>query len=202
MGKGSRKGRDQQKGKGSYEEPLVRTAEMDARYRASPASTATNATHFAFCFSLFVREVAQPIQEELCELDCFIKFSKYISWLFRHGTDLLHQNSLSLTLHVMFGLPQFLKHNQNCTTYISSDPHHIFGNSGSTEVFEECKRNKMNVDSLRYFIPFLTVAWYNTKGRLRISILNADVVREPVATDWITTDMTVDDILAKLGNCK
>lgn len=40
---------------------------------------------------------------------------------------------------------------------------------------------------------------------ISFSVMNTDVVREPVATDWCTTDMSEDDILEKIrhnGSCK
>ena len=138
-----------------------------------------------------------PAKEFLNDTECFIKFSKYMSWLLRHGQELLHE-SLSLTLHELFHFGQFMKHVNVCRDYIEQDPYHVFGNSGTTEVWNECKKHNINIDSMRWFIPFATVVWHNTKGRIAFSIMNTDMVREPIATDWCTTDMSVDDILAKI----
>ena len=54
------------------------------------------------------------------------------------------------------------------------------------------------VESMKYFIPFVTVVWHNSKGRVAFSVMNTDVVREPIASDWCTTDMSVENILEKL----
>ena len=81
---------------------------------------------------------------------------------------------------------------------MEQDPHHIVGNPYTAEVFHECKRCNINVDSMRWFIPFATVVWRNTKGRIASTVMNTDLVREPIASDWCTTDMSVDDILRKI----
>ena len=79
-----------------------------------------------------------------------------------------------------------------------SDPNHTFGNPYTPEIANECKRCNINVDSMRWFIPFATVIWHNTKGRIAFTVMNTDLVREPIASDWCTTDMSVDDILRKI----
>ena len=200
MGKGSHKGQKGQKGGkgGKRDERLARTPELDARYNATPSSTSTNATHFIFCLSLFMRRILVPSEDYLNTTECFIKFSKYMSWLLRFGKELLHEQSLSLTLHELFHFGLFTKHINTCRDHIEQDPHHVFGNSGTTEVWTECKRCNINIDAMRYFIPFATVVWHNTKGRIAFSVMNTDLVREPIATDWCTTDMSVDEILTKI----
>ena len=102
MGRGSQKGHEGGKGGRREREPLERTDKLDERYNATPAATSTNATHFIFCLSLFVREFIVPSKEYLEQTECFIKFSKYMSFLLRFGGDVLHQQSLSLTLHELF----------------------------------------------------------------------------------------------------
>ena len=81
---------------------------------------------------------------------------------------------------------------------MEADPHHTFGNPYTPEIANECKRCNINVDSMRWFIPFATVIWYNSKGRIAFTVMNTDLVREPIASDWCTTDMSVDDILRKI----
>ena len=83
---------------------------------------------------------------------------------------------------------------------MESDPHHTFGNPYTPEIANECKKCNINVDSMRWFIPFTTVVWNNTKGRIAFTVMNTDLVREPIASDWCTTDMTVDEILMKIKN--
>ena len=52
MGKGSRKGQKGGKG-GKRDERLVRTPELDDRFNATPASTATNATFYFLSVSFY-----------------------------------------------------------------------------------------------------------------------------------------------------
>ena len=200
MGRGSHKGQKGEKGGkgGKQDERLVRNDDLDARYNATPAATSTNATHFIFCLSLYMRQILVPSDDFLSTTECFIKFSKYMTWLLRFGKELLHSQSLSLTLHELFHFSLFTKHVNTCRTFIEQDPHNIFGNSGTTEVWNECKRCNINIDSMRWFIPFATAVWHNTKGRIAFTVMNTDLVREPIASDWCTTDMSVDDILRKI----
>ena len=200
MGRGSQKGHEGGKGGRREREPLERTDKLDERYNATPAATSTNATHFIFCLSLFVREFIVPSKEYLEQTECFIKFSKYMSFLLRFGGDVLHQQSLSLTLHELFHFSQFSKHTHYCRTFMESDPHHTFGNPYTPDIANECKKCNINVDSMRWFIPFATVVWCNTKGRIQFTVMNTDLVREPIASEWCTTDMTVDEILMKIKN--
>jgi len=107
MRKGFQKGT--KGGKNKSDERLVRTPELDARFNATPASTSTSATHFIFCLSLYLRGFITPHNEWLQETECVFKFSKWLSWIFRHGKELLH-DSLSLTLHELFHFDLFIKH--------------------------------------------------------------------------------------------
>ena len=160
-------------------------------------ATVTNATTLTFCFCLIVNEIIKPVKDALVDLDCCVLFFKYLSWLFRRGTYLLHQASLSLTLNELLGMRDFVKHIQTC---LPSREFYLFGDVENRQVQEDCKKKKINVDSMRYFIPFVTMIWDNTKGRLKIPVLNSDAVREPLGTEWITADMTVDEILQQLGS--
>ena len=201
MGRGSQKG--QKGGKDGRRdrddrEPLQRTRELDERYNATPAATATNATHFFFCLSLLMRDYIVPSREFLETNEPFLKFSKYLSWLFRFGGNVLHQESLSLTLNELFHFDLFTKHINTCRTFMEADPHHTFGDPYTADVYNECKRCNINIDSMRWFFPFATVVWNNTKGRIAFTVLNTDLVRQPIASDWCTPDMSVDEILEKL----
>ena len=117
---------------------------------------------FILCLSLFVTKIIEPIKKELQNLDCFIKFSKWLSWLFRHGKSLLH-DSLSLTLSELFHFREFRKHTNNCLTFITRFDWetHIFGKFDTPEVREHCRNERVNFDSMRYFIPFVTVTCFN-----------------------------------------
>ena len=145
-----------------------------------------------------MKEFITPVTALLEHTECFVKFSKYMSWLLRQCTGLLHKDSVSLTLHELLSLPRFRQHIQYCTTFILGDGSNVFGDSGTTEIFNECKKHNINVDSMRWFIPFVTVVWHNSKGRIAFSVMNTDVVREPIAEDWCTPHMSVDEILRKL----
>ena len=74
----------------------------------------------------------------------------------------------------------------------------VFGDFGTTEILNECEKHNINIDSMRHFIPFVTVVWYNSKGRMAFTVMNTDVVREPLVRDWCTTEMSVDEILEKI----
>jgi len=90
-----------------------------------------------------------------------------------------------------------MKHIQNCLTFMSDhDRHHqSFGNFDTPEVREECRKQHVNVESLRFFIPFVIVVWYNDKGRIQ---LNEEPIREPHDGAWITTSMDDNDVDALL----
>ena len=128
MGKGYQKGGYQEqrhKGKGKSrgkdrDDPrLRRDDDIERRYNAPPSATSINATAFILCLALYVRGTIEPIKEQLQGLECFILFSKWLSWLLRHGKTLLHPSSLSLTLNELFHFPEFSKHTNNCLTYIT-----------------------------------------------------------------------------------
>ena len=53
-----------------------------------------------------------------------------------------------------------------------------------------------------FFQLFVTAIWYNSNRRLKISVLSDHVTREPLASEWITTDMAPDEVLRQLGDCK
>ena len=119
MGKGYQKGgyqeqRHQGKGKGKdrgkdqdRDPRLRRDADIERRYNAPPSATSINATAYILCLALYVHGTIEPIKEQLQSLECFIYFSKWLSWLLRHGKTLLHPTSLSLTLSELFHFPEF-----------------------------------------------------------------------------------------------
>ena len=56
---------------------------------------------------------------------------------------------------------------------------------------------------MRYFIPLVTVTWYNDKGRVQLAVINQSPVREPYRNEWISTEMTeadVDDCIRHNGS--
>ena len=110
MGKGHRKGKHE-------EEVLVRTPELERRYTAPPSATQHNVTSYLFCLSLYLRKVIRPIEEQMVQLECFWKFSKFLTWVFRHSAQLLHTD-LSLTLNELFWFNQFTKHMNTGLSYI------------------------------------------------------------------------------------
>ena len=110
MGKGHRKGKHE-------EEVLVRTPELERRYTAPPSATLRNVTSYLFCLSLYLRKVIRPIEEQMVQLECFWKFSKFLTWVFRHSAQLLHTD-LSLTLNELFWFNQFTKHMNTGLSYI------------------------------------------------------------------------------------
>ena len=89
-----------------------------------------------------MRRFIEPTEQYLHTTECFLKFSKFMTWILRHGTELLH-DSLSLTLHELFHFDEFLRHMHRCRSFINTDPHNIFGDSGTTEIFNECKKHNM-----------------------------------------------------------
>ena len=91
MGRGYQKGGYQQhgkgkgRGKGRDDSRLQRNADIESKYNAPPSATSINATAFILCLALYVRGTIEPIVEDLQGLQCFIMFSKWLSWLLRHG---------------------------------------------------------------------------------------------------------------------
>ena len=131
-----------------------------------PSATSINATAFILRLALYVRGTIEPIKEQLQGLECFILFSKWLSWLLRHGKTLLHPSSLSLTLNELLHFPEFSKHTNNCLTYITRHNENtgVYGNFDTGEVRRICKDERVNFDSMRYFIPFVTVTCMTRAG--------------------------------------
>ena len=56
---------------------------------------------------------------------------------------------------------------------------------------------------MRYFIPLVTVTWFNDKGRVQLAVINQSPAREPYRNEWISTEMTeadVDDCIRHNGS--
>ena len=201
--KGKGKGKD--RGKDQDDPRLQRDASIERRYNAPPSATSINATAFILCLALYVHGTIEPIKEELQQLECFIFFSKWLSWLLRHGRTLLHPTSLSLTLSELFHFPEFGKHTNQCLTYLTRHNEHtgVYGNINSGEVRRICRDERVSYESMRYFIPLVTVTWFNDKGRVQLAVINQSPVREPYRNEWISTEMTeadVDDCIRHNGS--
>ena len=101
MGKGHQKGNWKGKWKQRDEERLQRNDDIDRRYNATSAYTTPNSTAFIFCLSLYLRGLIIPDKEQMKKVPCFVYFSKWLFWFFRHGKELLHDTP-SLTLNELF----------------------------------------------------------------------------------------------------
>ena len=192
--KGKGKGKD--RGKDQDDPRMQRDDSIERRYNAPPAATSINATAFILCLALYVHGTIEPMKDELQRLQCFVYFSKWLSWLLRHGRTLLHPTSLSLTLSELFHFPEFDKHTNHCLTYLTrhNERTGIFGNINSGEVRRICKDERVNYESMRYFIPLVTVTWFNDKGRVQLAVINQSPVREPYRNEWISTELTEADV--------
>ncbi|MCV6577414.1 MAG: hypothetical protein OIF58_16955, partial [Cohaesibacter sp.] len=142
---------------------MQRDADLDRRFNAPPSATSHNTNSFLFCLSLYLRKVIEPIEEQMTQLECFRKFSKFLTWVFRHSAQLLHQD-LSLTLNELFWFNGFNAHINSGISYIqhpqySNRPY--FGNIDCARVREECKKHQIPFESMRYFVPFVCVVWFN-----------------------------------------
>jgi len=163
MGKGYQRGgyQERQHGKGKSrgkdrdrDDPrLRRDDDIERRYNAPASATSINATAFILCLALYVHGTIEPIKDQLQSLECFVYFSKWISWLLRHGKTLLHPTSLSLTLNELFHFPEFGKHTNNCLTYLTrhNATTGVYGNIDSGEV-----RRTMRMLSTYLLITYLT----------------------------------------------
>ena len=118
------------------EDPTTRTKELDDTYNTRPAGTSTNATCFALCMVLVMKEIIRPVEDELQNVYQFIQFSKYFSYFLRQMIDLIHRPSLGFTLHEFLSMRQFVAHTQKCFSFMKSDNRNIFGDTTSAEVFE------------------------------------------------------------------
>ena len=181
------------KGKGKEErEALVRDADLDRRFNAPSSATSHNVNAFLLCLSFYLRKIIVPIEHILTTLPCVVQFGKFLSWIYRHNSQLLHED-LSLTLNELFWFPDFGKHINNGLSYIqhpsyAKNPH--FGVIDCQEVSNECKKFNIQFESLRYFVPFVCVIWFNDKGRFSLSVQNETPTRLPTEEEWRTPPMS------------
>ena len=82
-----------------------------------------------------------------------------------------------------------MRRTNTCLTFITDHDRgrNIFGKFDTQEVRDHCKREHVNFDSMRFFIPFVTVTWFNDKGRLHLAVMNESPVRAPHQNEWIAT---------------
>ena len=126
----------------------MRDADLDRRFDAPPSATSHNVNSFLFCLSLYLRKVIEPIEEQMTQLECFWKFSKFLTWVFRHSAQLLHED-LSLTLNELFWFQGFNGHINSGLSYIQ----HI--SIQPTDHFLETlivRASEKNVVSIRYLL--------------------------------------------------
>ena len=169
----------------------MRDDELNRKYNAPPSATSHNVTAFLFCLSLFLRKIIRPIEEQMVQLECFWKFSKFLSWIYRHNKQLLHED-LSLTLNELFWFPLFGQHINTGLSFIQHRDyahHPYFGEVDSLEVKEECRKHQIPFESVRYFVPFVCVIWHNDKGRFSLAVQQENQVRLPRPQEWRTPPM-------------
>ena len=119
------------------------------------------------------------------------KFSKFLTWVFRHNKQLLHED-LSLTLNGLFWFPLFGQHINTGLSFIQHrDYAHrpYFGEVDSAEVKEKCRKHQIPFESVRYFVPFVCVIWHNDKGRFSLAVQQENQVRLPRPQEWRTPPM-------------
>ena len=46
----------------------------------------------------------------------------------------------------------------------------FFGKIDCADVREECRKHQIPFESMRYFVPFVCVIWFNDKGRFALSV--------------------------------
>ena len=137
MGKGG------QKGKGKPE----RDADLDRRFNASTSATSHNVNAFLLCLSFYLRKIIEPWEDYLSHVPCIETFGKFLSWIFRHNPQVLHED-LSLTLNELFWFPQFQQHINNGISYMQHPSYRnepIFGVIDCQEVRNECKKKQYSI---------------------------------------------------------
>ena len=92
-----------------------------------------------------------------------------------------HWTSFSISRNLR-GTPTVVLHSSQTTTKE--------GEFDTPEVREHCRKEHVNFDSMRFFIPFVTVTWFNDKGRLHLPVMNESPIREPHQNEWIATTVT------------
>ena len=185
MGKGG------QKGKGKRDERPERDPDLDRRFNAPASATSHNVNAFLLCLSLYLRKIIEPWEDYLSQLHCVETFGKFLSWIFRHNPQVLHED-LSLTLNELFWFPQFQQHINNGISYIQHPSYKhepYFGVIDCQEVRNECKKNNVQFESVQYFVPFVCVTWLNGKGRFSLAVQQEGPARIPAEGDWKTPPM-------------
>ena len=185
MGKGG------QKGKGKRDERPERDSDLDRRFNAPTSATSHNVNAFLLCLSFYLRKIIEPWEDYLSHLPCIETFGKFLSWIFRHNPQVLHED-LSLTLNELFWFPQFQQHINNGISYMQHPSYKhepIFGVIDCQEVRNECKKNNIQFESVQYFVPFVCVTWMNGKGRFSLAIQPEGTARIPAEEDWKTPPM-------------
>ena len=185
MGKGG------QKGKGKRDERPERDSDLDRRFNAPPSATSHNVNAFLLCLSFYLRKIIELWEDYLSHLPCVETFGKFLSWIFRHNPQVLHED-LSLTLNELFWFPQFQQHINNGISYMQHPSYKhepIFGVIDCQEVRNECKKNNIQFESVQYFVPFVCVTWMNGKGRFSLAIQPEGPARIPAEEDWKTPPM-------------
>lgn len=72
---------------------------------------------------------------------------------------------------------------------------HDFGEIDTEEVRAECRKNHIQFESMRYFVPFVCVVWFNDKGRFQLAVQNESPVRLPYESEWRTRPIDENDML-------
>ena len=176
-----------QKGKGKPQ----RDADLDRRFNASTSATSHNVNAFLLRLSFYLRKIIEPWEDYLAYVPCIETFGKFLSWIFRHNPQVLHED-LSLTLNELFWFPQFQQHINNGISYMQQPSYRnepIFGVIDCQEVRNECKKNNIQFESVQYFVPFVCVTWMNGKGRFSLAIQSEGTARIPAEEDWKTPPM-------------
>ena len=85
------------------------------------------------------------------------------------------------------GLSFIQHHNYNMRPY--------FGHIDCAEVREECRKHQIPFESMRYFVPFVCVVWFNDKGRFALSVQHDTPTRLPAAKEWKTPPLNEMEML-------
>ena len=164
-------------------------AQWEARFNASAAHTQKNASTYVFCLKLILKGTIQPSCDLLQNLECFVKFSCYLS----HFSLTMRERLLvSPSLSIIF---------RNAFTITTTNQIHldIFRRVYSNQRVEQYKKNN-RVESLQHFLFFLTVIGCNASRSQSFVLQFLKFGDELPAEDWIRAEMPADQILEKLGN--
>lgn len=73
--------------------------------------------------------------------------------------------------------------------------HPYFGHVDCAEVREECRKHQIPFESMRYFVPFVCVVWFNDKGRFALSVQHETPLRQPRPEEWKTPPLNEMEML-------